>query len=119
MPVSLDGTGVRVNGVDAPVSFISPSQVNFQVPAQAASGLGVVQVVAPLGDSNPQVVEIADSAPAFFAVTEAGVRYAVAQRADGSQAGTPATPGVAAGEVIVLWGRASARRIHRRRAEWC
>ncbi len=32
MPVSLDGTGVKVNGVDAPVSYISPAAGEFPGP---------------------------------------------------------------------------------------
>lgn len=89
MPVSLDGTGVMVNGLDAPVSYISPNQVNFQVPAEVDSGLGVVQVQAPSGPSNPQVAQVVDAAPAFFTLTVSGRQYAVAQTV---------------GDAIVLWG---------------
>ena len=89
MPVSLDGTGVKVNGLDAPVSYISPNQVNFQVPATADSGPAIVQVQAPSGPSNPQVVEIVDAAPAFFTLTVSGRQYAVAQTVGGA---------------LVLWG---------------
>ena len=104
MPVSLDGTGVKVNGVDAPVSYISPLQVNFQVPTTVDGGPAVVQVIAPAGESNPRVVEVADAAPSFFTLAAGGFRYAVAQTADGAPIGSPGRPAVAAGDVIVLWG---------------
>lgn len=32
-PVTLGGTSVKINGVPAPLAFVSPTQINAQVPA--------------------------------------------------------------------------------------
>jgi len=54
LPVSLAGTSVTVNGIEAPLFFVSPSQINFQVPspAQNATPSGVVVTTA-AGASDP------------------------------------------------------------------
>src|SRR5947209_1867428 len=37
-PTSLDGVGVRVDGIPAPVAYVSPGQINFQAPASLVPG---------------------------------------------------------------------------------
>jgi len=111
MPVSLDGTEVQVDGVSAPVWFISPDQVNFQVPEGVTLGAGVLQVFAPSGASEPMAVNIDEAQPAFFFAQAGGLKWVRAQHADYSLVGTPdlmpgppaATP-ARPGETIVLWG---------------
>jgi|GEM_PF-712064 len=108
MPLSLDGTRVEVNGAPAPVSFISPGQVNFQVPSSTSAGPGVVQVFSGGGASAPVSVDAADPSPALFLYDPQQRRYAAAQHAGGAPVipnslvpgGSPARPG----EEIVLWG---------------
>jgi len=111
MPLSLDGTGVQIDGVPAPVSYISPSQVNFQVPEGVTLGAGVLQVLAPGGPSQPVAVTIDDAEPAFFFLPLGGRNWLRAQHADYSLIGPPdllpgpppATP-ARPGETILLWG---------------
>ncbi len=105
MPLSLDGTSVQVNGVNAPVSYISPTQVNFQVPTDAIIGGGVVQASSPAGASAPVPVTIVDQEPAFFTWLADGRTWVAAQHADFSLIGLSAgrTP-AKAGETIILWG---------------
>ena len=111
MPVSLDGTQVQIDGVPAPVWYISPFQVNFQVPEGITLGAGVLQVFAPAGPSQPISVTIDESQPAFFFLALGGRNWVRAQHADSSLIGTPdlmpgpppATP-ARPGETIVLWG---------------
>ncbi|MGD0202053.1 MAG: glycoside hydrolase family 3 C-terminal domain-containing protein, partial [Bryobacteraceae bacterium] len=111
MPLSLDGTRVQVNGVDAPVSYVSPVQVNFQVPVRVNLGAGVVQVITPAGASRPVQVLIGEAQPAFFFRALGGQNWIVAQHADYSVVGLPELlPGpppaaaVRPGESILLWG---------------
>lgn len=44
LPVGLGATSVLVNGLPAPVSFVSPGQVNFLVPSGVAPGAVTVEV---------------------------------------------------------------------------
>ncbi len=102
-PTSLDGTSVTVNGKHAYVEFISPTQVNIQLPDDTA--VGPVQVVVSTtagGASASFTANYAQFAPGLFLAT---TPYLAAQHADGSYVGgyagaTPAKPG----EVITLWG---------------
>lgn len=93
LPTSLDGTRVQVNGIDAAISYVTPAQVNFQVPDRANVGEGVVQVIAPAGASRPARVSIDDRQPEFFPVAQ-HLDYSVVSPA------APARPG----ETILLWG---------------
>jgi uncharacterized protein (TIGR03437 family) len=56
LPTSLGGTSVIVNGLLAPLFFVSPGQINFQVP-HSGSGSGqpgqTVFVTTPAGTSDP------------------------------------------------------------------
>jgi uncharacterized protein (TIGR03437 family) len=102
-PTSLDGTSITVNGKNAAVAFISPTQVNIQTPDDTA--VGPVQVVISTtagGASASFTSNYAQFAPGLFLATPS---YLAVQHADGSYVGgypgsTPAKPG----EVITLWG---------------
>ena len=102
-PTSLDGTSVTVNGKQASVEYISPTQVNIQTPDDTA--VGPVQVVISTtagGASASFTSNYAQFAPGLFLATTS---YLAVQHADGSYVGgyagaTPANPG----EVITLWG---------------
>jgi len=98
LPTSLDGTRVQVNGIDAAISYVSPTQVNFLVPDRVNVGDGVVQVFTAAGASRALPVRIDEAQPAFFN----DGKWVAAQHSDYSyvSASSPARPG----ETIVLWG---------------
>lgn len=54
-PTSLDGVRVRVNGRDAFVSFIDPTQVNAQIPDDVGVGTGTVEIENGNGRSSATV----------------------------------------------------------------
>jgi uncharacterized protein (TIGR03437 family) len=59
--------GVKVNGVAAPLYFVSPGQINFQVPwATPATGTANVAVLVNGGSSNVAAVPVATAAPGLF-----------------------------------------------------
>ncbi|MCC6294623.1 MAG: hypothetical protein IT164_18365 [Bryobacterales bacterium] len=100
LPYTLNGTGVGVivSGLRAHVVFVSPSQVNFLVPALLPPGTATV-VLTRLGVSGDHVkVLIAGCSPGLFLLKPG---LAVAARADGSviTETAPALPG----EVAVLY----------------
>ena len=103
VPVStyLGGVQVSVGGRYAPIMFISPKQINFQVPFETPVSSGVPVIVTRDGvASSPVNVTVADYAPAVFVYGNAPDPIAV--HANGSLI-TAANP-AAAGEVIVVYG---------------
>jgi uncharacterized protein (TIGR03437 family) len=67
-PTSTTGfVSVKVNGVAAPLDFVSPGQINFQVPwATPATGTVNVSVAVNGGSSNVVAVPVATAAPGLF-----------------------------------------------------
>ena len=67
-PRSVAGVSVSVNGVTAPLLYVSPTQINFQVPWEATSGLAIeVKATRNTVDSNIEPVTIAAPlAPSMF-----------------------------------------------------
>jgi adhesin/invasin len=58
---------VQVNGVAAPLYYVSPGQINFQVPwATPATGTVNIAVVVNGGSSNIAAVPVATAAPGLF-----------------------------------------------------
>jgi uncharacterized protein (TIGR03437 family) len=99
LPISLDGTSVKVNNKDAVVEFVSPGQINIQPPDDTATGPVPVVVTTASGASNTFMVNLAAFAPGLFPAT---APYIVAQHADNSYvtSASPAKPN----ETIILWG---------------
>lgn len=82
LPKTLAGTTVKVNGIAAPLMFVSPQQINFVIPAEVAPGSGAqdlaaIEVTAGDGSVTAGQVHIANIAPAIFT-------------ADGTGSGVPA-----------------------------
>jgi len=83
------GTTVSVNGVPCPLIYVSPGQINFQVPWQTPVGKQVdVQVVRDGIPSNSQPVTFKSAAPSAFGVNAVAIVGCV---------GTPP-------KVCTLWG---------------
>lgn len=108
LPVKLDGVEVRVNNIPAAVYYVSPTQINAQVPAITRSGTATLQVIRDGVASNPEPIEIRLSAPEYFRYFTASKGFVVATHTDGSVIADPAVlPGyraAAAGETIQIYG---------------
>jgi uncharacterized protein (TIGR03437 family) len=98
LPVSLAGARVVVTdnaGIerDAPLFFVSPGQINFQVPAGTMPGPATVTVLSESGRVSAGAATIAQVSPGIFAANSdgRGVPAAVLLRvrADGSQSYEP------------------------------
>lgn len=90
LPNSLGGVSVTFNGIAAPLYFVSPQQVNVQVPWAALSGgasTGTASVVVRRGEAASQasLVQVSSASPGIFA-TEFGAGQAIAFNEDGSMA---------------------------------
>ena len=78
-PLSLDGTQVSIGGQSAVVSYISPTQVNVQVPLTVSPGTLPVILTAPNGTSPPIGLTVNAAEPGLcFAFTISGTQYATA-----------------------------------------
>jgi uncharacterized protein (TIGR03437 family) len=79
LPYSLGGVSAAVNGIAAPLAYVSPTQVNLQIPYEVGAGQAVLGI-----DNNGQIAgfqfQISASAPGIFA------------DANGSLSPTPAVP---------------------------
>lgn len=66
-PKLAGGVTVAVDGVNAPLIYVSPIQINFQIPWETAAGPSVLITVTRGGvTSAPEVVTITPAAPAMF-----------------------------------------------------
>jgi len=98
LPVALGGSRVSVRdaaGVErlAPLFFVSPQQINYQIPAGTVGGTAMVTITAGDGTVSTGAVEVETVAPALFAQNSNGqgvpAGFALRARADGSQQNEP------------------------------
>ena len=108
LPTQLDGVSVTVNGESAFVSYVSPTQINFLVPADVTPGQAQIKVTNSNFTSTVVTVPVQPVAPSFFLFN--GTKYIAATHSDNvSLVGPPglitgATFTAAhAGETIVLY----------------
>ncbi len=108
LPTQIAGVGVTLNGEAAFVSYVSPNQINFLVPADM--GPGPVQIITSNNGSlsAPANITFQSAAPSFFMFP--GNKYIAATHSDGVALIGPANliPGAtttpaAAGETVVLY----------------
>ena len=96
---TLGNTQVLVNGTAAPVYYVSPTQINFQIPFEATTGDGTVQVVRNGQNGNLIHVNISNAAPRFIAL---GGGYVIMTTPAGALTGIASHP-VTAGDVVVIY----------------
>jgi uncharacterized protein (TIGR03437 family) len=113
-PTSLDRSSVTIGGVSAFISYISPGQINAQVPSTVGTGPQPVTVTTAAGTSAAFTIQVNLMAPGLLAPSSfniGGKQYAVALFLDGityvlptgALAGVPSRP-AKPGETIVLYG---------------
>jgi len=71
IPKTLGGVSVTVNGVEAPVYFVSPTQINFLVPFSVTPGVRNVEIKTAAA-TQTTTVRIMSAAPGIFANTIGG-----------------------------------------------
>ena len=95
LPISLGGSQIVMKdsrGVErfSPLLYISPGQINFQIPAGSAEGIATLTVFSGAGASQTGLVIVGKVAPALFSADSTGVGLATGSallvRADGSRA---------------------------------
>lgn len=81
LPRTLAGVQVRLNGVPIPLLFVSPGQINGQMPFEAAGDTAVLEVLTPTANSQVVTVPTARTQPGVFFDAASG--YAAAVYGDG------------------------------------
>jgi uncharacterized protein (TIGR03437 family) len=115
LPTTLGGVSVQIDGKPAFPSYVSPGQINVQVPSDGSAGTVNVTVTNSAGTSDPAFATLQTFLPAFFTIGS----YVAAVRPDGTIiTGTPnGGNGTAAaakpGEVLELYGTVSGQPILR------
>jgi uncharacterized protein (TIGR03437 family) len=99
LPASLAGASVTIGGKAAPLVFVSPEQINAQVPYEVVEGAAVPVIVTVNGvASAPVNVTVAPAAPGIF---QFGQKRAVVQNEDYSV--NNADNGAAKGSFVVAY----------------
>jgi uncharacterized protein (TIGR03437 family) len=74
LPVGLAGVAITVNGIAAPIWYVSPQQINFQMPYEVPSGSTATLVVNNNGRTASTTVQISAAAPGIFTPIVSGAR---------------------------------------------
>jgi uncharacterized protein (TIGR03437 family) len=101
LPTSLSGVSVTIDGEPAFLSYISPTQINVQVPSDSATGPVNVVVNNNGAISAPAPVQMQTYAPAFF--IQPGTSLVFASLLPNYTLISTTAP-AHAGETVVLWG---------------
>ena len=99
LQTTLDNVQVLVNGKPAPVYYTSSGQINFEIPIDAATGDGTIQVVRNGTQGNLIYVDINAQAPRFIVYDG---NYAIMTTPAGALTGIPSNP-VKVGDTIVIY----------------
>jgi uncharacterized protein (TIGR03437 family) len=100
---SLGGTQVTVGGIQAPLLYVSPSQINFQVPWElAGQSQATILVTTAIGNSSAVAVNLGAIAPAVFTANGSGSGQGDVFTLQGqlAVAATPATRG----QYVLIYG---------------
>ncbi|OFV98520.1 MAG: hypothetical protein A3H28_09160 [Acidobacteria bacterium RIFCSPLOWO2_02_FULL_61_28] len=103
LPRELNGTAVLVGNVFAPLLFISPTQINAQIPLEVLPGSFVNVVVWVSGrPSAPEPLRVEIAAPGIFTVSGNGTGLAVVLHAADSSAVNASSPAAPGEEVLIV-----------------
>jgi len=100
LTTNLAGTTVTIQGTLAPLLYVSPGQINFQVPIELASGQNSLVVTSASGASSAFSVTVVGQTPAIF---QYGTNRAVAQNNDAKHSLNSSTNPAASGSVITVY----------------
>ncbi len=102
LPLKLSDVSVFVNGVAAPLLYVSPIQINAQIPFETAAGTAQIQVTSSAGTASLEAA-VAPSAPAIFTLNSTGSGAGAIEHGLTGQVVTDANP-AAAGEIVSVYG---------------
>jgi uncharacterized protein (TIGR03437 family) len=109
LPTTLAGVTVKINGFNAPLFFVSPNQINLQVPGGVAAGSANIEVFNAGSTTavGTGAVNVAESSPGIFTIDLSGKNQAVALNSDFSRNGDfdklPGSRPEVTGNVVVIY----------------
>jgi uncharacterized protein (TIGR03437 family) len=91
-PTTLGGTTVTINGQAIPLFYVSPTQINGQLPFEISAGTASVKVMSNGATSIASSITVAAAAPGIFLI---GTNRAAVTNGDGTvnTSANPTTPG--------------------------
>lgn len=109
LPSRLGGTSVTVGGIAAPLFYVSPGQINFQVPNAIGRRVGErvpVVVTTAAGASDPVLAYVQEDASAVFSQGGGGCGQGMIQNvaADGSVTLNTPSNSASPGSFITIYG---------------
>jgi uncharacterized protein (TIGR03437 family) len=99
LPTAMSGTSVIIGGVPAPLFYVSPSQINAQIPFELTAGNQYQLIVSANGAlTTPQPIQLNGGTPSILNFSSGAV---VAQHLDGTLIldSSPAVPG----EFVIIY----------------
>jgi uncharacterized protein (TIGR03437 family) len=101
LPTAIGATSVLLNGMPIPLYYVSPTQINAQLPVNTAVTISSVEVVNGVQMSSPASVAIGAASPGIPFYVLNGVNRASAQNGDNSLNG-PSNP-AAVGSLMTVY----------------
>jgi uncharacterized protein (TIGR03437 family) len=98
-PTLLDGVTLTMNGIPVPLIYVSPTQINAQVPFEIASGPATLVLIKNGVAGQPVPIFIAGAAPQIFLTTGT---HAAALNQD-SSVNSPNKPAMPGSVISVFW----------------
>lgn len=102
LPTTLLSTTVTVNGIPAPLYYVSPLQINAQLPANIPLGLATIVVKNGTNSSNAAAFRVPETGPGIFTYADQGKVRAVVINADGKTTNSSTAP-AKVGDVVVAY----------------
>ena len=101
LPTTLGPVSVTVDGILAPLFFVSPGQVNLQIPFAVTGSTATIVVANGAVSSNEVTVSLAPSSPGIFSVSQSGAGPGIITHAD-FRLVTAVNP-AQAGETVIIF----------------
>ena len=103
LPTTLGGVSVRIGGVAAPLLFVSPFQVNVQMPFEVPPSQVPLSVVLDGVESGPLTITVNNAGPGIFTVSSDGNGTGIFLHGSDFSLVTRSNP-AHPGEVVLIYG---------------
>ncbi|MBL8236665.1 MAG: hypothetical protein JNM66_04555 [Bryobacterales bacterium] len=106
LPTALGGVSITVGGIPAPLLYVSPNQVNFQVPSRIVSPTVPIVVKNRAGESRTILASVSQDAPGLFTQSGSGCGQGAILNvaADGSVQVNSPQSSASPGQYITIFG---------------
>ncbi|MBI4463266.1 MAG: hypothetical protein HY647_01055 [Acidobacteria bacterium] len=102
LPRQLGGATLKVGGIEAPLVFVSPFQINAQLPFEVPPGPVTITVVMDGVESGPLPATVQATTPAVFTTSQSGTGQGVFQNGRDFSLVTESNP-ARRGDVIIVY----------------